>query len=484
MAYRHGVYNIEQPTSMPTPQEGRAAIQVIIGTAPIHLAKDPAAAVNKPILCSSYKEAVEAFGYSDDFDNFTLCQSIQASFGIFNVAPIILINVLDPANTAHVTENSAESCAVSDKTAVYKKQYVLLDALSVKNGQTDLVRGTDYSAEHDDDGNVVITLISETASAASSLSISGKSLKPSGVTASDIIGAVDTSTGKETGLETIRQVFPRLGKIPGTLLAPGWSHNAVVAAALQAKTEAINGVFNCVCLIDIPSGSSGATVCTGVKTAKESLGVTSPHAAALWPMAQVGKKKYYMSAIFGAMMAYNDVLNGDVPCNPSNKALPIDATVLADGTEVLLDQQQADDYINAVGVITAINAGGFRSWGNNTAAYPDTADPKDRWFAVRRFFDWDGNEFVYKYTSYIDKPASKRLIQSIVDSQNIIGNGYVARDYCAAYHMEFRADENSVEQLLAGQLTVHTLFAPYIPAETIENIREYDVSALESVIGG
>ena len=304
------------------------------------------------------------------------------------------------------------------------------------------------------------------------------------MTASDIVGAVNTSTGKETGLETIRQVFPRLGKIPGTLLAPGWSHNAVVAAALQAKTEAINGVFNCVCLIDIPSGSSGATVCTGVKTAKESLDVTSPHAAALWPMAQVGKKKYYMSAIFGAMMAYNDVLNGDVPCNPSNKALPIDATVLADGTEVLLDQQQADDYINAVGVITAINAGGFRSWGNNTAAYPDTADPKDRWFAVRRFFDWDGNEFVYKYTSYIDKPASKRLIQSIVDSQNIIGNGYVARDYCAAYHMEFRSDENSIEQLLAGQLTVHTLFAPYIPAETIENIREYDVSALESVIGG
>ena len=110
----------------------------------------------------------------------------------------------------------------------------------------------------------------------------------------------------------------------------------------------------------------------------------------------------------------------------------------------------------------------------------DLLDP----VAVRRFFDWDGNEFVYKYTSYVDKPASKRLIQSIVDSQNIIGNGYVARDYCAAYHMEFRSDENSIEQLLAGQLTVHTLFAPYIPAETIENIREYDVSALESVIGG
>lgn len=484
MAYKHGIYAKEQPTSMPTPKEGRAAVQVIIGTAPIHLTKDPSAAVNKPILCNSYKEAADAFGYSDDFDSFTLCQSIQASFGIFNIAPVILINVLDPANTAHVTENAAESCAVSNKTAVYKKQYVLIDTLSVKNNQTELEAGKDYTAEHDDNGNVVITLISESAAAAASLNIASRSLKPSGVTASDIVGAVNTSTGKETGLETIRQVFPRLGKIPGTLLAPGWSQNAVVAAALQAKTEAINGVFNCVCLIDIDSSSSGATIHTGVKTAKENLGVTSPHAAALWPMAQIGKKKYYMSAIFGAMMAYNDVLNGDVPCNPSNKTLPIDATVLADGTEVLLDQQQANDYINAIGVMTAINAVGFRSWGNNTAAYPATTDPKDRWFAVRRFFDWDGNEFVNKYISYVDKPASRRLIQSIIDSQNIIGNGYVARDYCAAYHMEFRADENTIEQLLAGQLTVHTLFAPYIPAETIENIREYDVSALESVIGG
>lgn len=484
MAYKHGIYNREQPTSMPAPKEGRAAIQVIIGTAPVHLAKDPAAAVNTPILCSSYKEAVEAFGYSDDFDNFTLCQSMMASFSIYNVAPVIMINVLDPSNTAHTADNSSETVTVTNKMATYKKQYVLLDTLTVKNGSAALVKDTDYTAEHDDDGNVVITLISTTAAAAESLSVTSKSLKPNGVAATDVVGSVNTSTGKETGLEVIRQVFPRLGKMPGTLLAPGWSQNAVVAAALQAKTEAINGVFNCVCLLDIPCDSNGATLYTGVAAAKESLGADSPHAAALWPMALVGKKKYYMSAIFGAMMAYNDVLNGDVPCNPSNKTLPIDATVLADGTEVLLDQQQANEYINAAGVITAINAVGFRSWGNNTAAYPDTTDPKDRWFAVRRFFDWDGNDFIYRYTAYVDKPASKRLIQSIVDAQNVIGNGYVARDYCAGYRVEFRSDENSIEQLLAGQITLHTMFAPYVPAECIENIREYDVSALESVMGG
>ena len=100
---------------------------------------------------------------------------------------------------------------------------------------------------------------------------------------------------------------------------------------------------------------------------------------------------------------------------------------------VALDQQQANDVLNANGVITAINADGFKLWGNNTAAYPSTTDPKDRWLAVRRFFDWDGNNFIRTYFQKVDKPGNPRLIQSIVDSQNIVGNGYVARDYCAGY---------------------------------------------------
>ena len=158
-------------------------------------------------------------------------------------------------------------------------------------------------------------------------------------------------------------------------------------------------------------------------------------------------------------------------------------TVVSTGGDYYVGKQ-ANDVLNANGVITAINANGFKSWGNNTAAYPSATDPKDRWWAVRRFFDWDGNNFIQTYFQKVDKPGNKRLIQSIVDSQNIIGNGYVARDYCAGYRVEFRSDENPVTNLLAGHLTVHTYLAPYIPAEYIENIREYDVDALESAIGG
>ena len=39
MAYKHGVYNTEQATSLTVPIQGSAGLQVIFGTAPIHLAR-------------------------------------------------------------------------------------------------------------------------------------------------------------------------------------------------------------------------------------------------------------------------------------------------------------------------------------------------------------------------------------------------------------------------------------------------------------
>ena len=69
--YRHGIYVSEQETSMIAPLNGTAGLQVVIGTAPVHLLADPAAAINKPLLVYSKAEAIAAVGYSDDFASFT-----------------------------------------------------------------------------------------------------------------------------------------------------------------------------------------------------------------------------------------------------------------------------------------------------------------------------------------------------------------------------------------------------------------------------
>lgn len=481
MAYKHGVYTSEVATSLVAPITGTAGLQVVVGTAPVNMLADPAAAVNVPLLVNNYKEAVEAVGYVPDFASYTLCESISANFSVVGVAPMVLINVLDPAK--HKTALTQTSVQVNDGVAVIEEVGVLLAGLTIKNETTLLNDGTDYTTTWNDDGTLNIVLISGGAGdSATTLTVSGNKIDPSKVTAADIVGGVNASTGAETGLEVVRQVYPKLSMTPGILLAPRFSADATVAAALQAKTKNINSVFGAVCIVDINSTSDGATKYTDVKTRKEAQAVSDPNAYAVWPYAKLGETVYSGSALAAALTAYTDAQNDDTPnVSPSNKAIAISAACLADGTEVLLDQEQANT-VNSFGVATWLNMNGFRLWGNNTAAYPGITDPKDRWFSVRRFMTWAANSFILTYFQKVDSPANKRLIEAIVDSENVRGNGFVARGVCARYEIVFNEDENTTTDLLDGKITFHQYITPFTPAEDIEDIIEFDPDALSAAL--
>lgn len=479
--YRHGVYTSEQATSVTAPIVGSAGLQVVIGTAPINMVADPAAAVNKPILVNNFKEAVEAVGYSDDFAKYTLCEAMSASFSVVGTGPLVLINVLDPAK--HTADIASTTVQVNAGVGVLDVQGAIAKSLTVKAGSTSLTYGTDYIVTFNDDGTANIVLIAGGAGAsATTLTVTGKKLDPSKVTAADIVGGVNASTGEETGLEVVRQVYPKLSMTPGIIIAPRFSSEATVAAALQAKTHEINGVFGAVCIIDVNSGATGAKKYADVKQQKEKQAVTSSTAYAVWPYAKVGDVVYSGSSLAAALTAYTDAINGDTPnVSPSNKTLSISAACLADGTEVVLDQEQANT-VNSFGVATFLNMSGFRLWGNNTAAYPGTTDPKDRWFSVRRFLSWAANTFILTYFQKVDSPANKRLIEAIVDSENVRGNGFVARGVCARYEITFNASENTTADLLNGKLTFHQYITPYTPAEDIEDIIEFDPHALAAAL--
>lgn len=483
MPYQHGVRVLEQPTGVVAPITGTAGLQVVIGTAPINLAENPGAVTNVPILANTFAEAVAQLGYSEDFEHYTLCQAMYASFKLCAVAPVVFINVLDP--TVHKTDVAeAVTVAISNLQGKISESGILLSSVVVKNSNNALTVGTDYVLSFDDDGNLIITLTATGAGAAlTSVKVTYSKINPAAVTKSNIIGSYSASTGAETGLEVLRQVYPKFGMTPGLLLAPGWSQDADVAAVLAAKCEEINGYFKCECVIDIDSGASGAKVYTDVKTKKDAAGISSPHALACWPCVKSGSKVLAMSAVMAALTAYTDAANDDVPnLSPSNKSMPISGTCLADGTEVALDQVQAN-VLNGGGIATAINVNGWRSWGNNSAAYPSTTDPKDRWWACRRFFSWWGNSFILTYAQKVDDPANYRLIESIVDSENIRGQAYVP-DKCAGIRIEFLEDENPVTDLLNGKITFHQYLAPYTPAEDIVNILEFDTETLQGALFG
>lgn len=485
MPYQHGVRVLEQDTRLSAPLQGTAGLQVIVGTAPINLAEDPSAAVNKPIVAYSFEEAVRQLGWSDDWDNYTLCQSMYASFSLFNIAPVIFINVLDPA-THKTAVSTPATVSITNLQGILDVKGVIKSSVVVKasaEAETALTLGTDYDLDFDDDGKIVITLLAGgSAAAADSVSVTYDKLNPAAVTAANIIGA--TTGGTETGLEVIRQIYPKFGMTPGLLLAPGWSQDPDVGVVMAAKCEEINGYFRCEALVDINSATGGCTSYTNVKTAKESAAISSPHVKALWPCLLTGDGVIWASAVWGALIAYTDAQNDDVPSlSESNKSLPILGTCLHDGTEVLLDQTQANT-INAAGVATAVNLNGWKSWGNNSAAYPNTTDPKDRWFSCRRFFSWWANSFIRTYAEKVDNNADFRLIESIVDAENIRGNAYVASGKCAAAYIEFNEAENQITDLLNGKLTFHQHLAPYVPAEDIVNVLEFDPDALQNALNG
>lgn len=372
---------------------------------------------------------------------------------------------------------------MNNKIATVPVKGLLKDGLTVKgDGSTALKAGEDYTASYDDEGNMLIALIGS--KTATTLTVSGKKLDPSKVTAADIVGSVDTATGKVSGLEVVQQVYPKLGLTPGILLAPGFSKDATVAAALQAKTTGINGSFRCICVCDVDSGTSGAKVYTDVKTKKEASGLNGANCYAVWPCAKVGTKVYSGSAIVAAEMAYQDASNDDVPnMSVDNKAVAISAACLADGTEVYLDQEQAN-VLNGAGVGTFLNLNGWRCWGSNTAAYPGNTDPKDRWINIRRFMNWAANTFILTYTPKIGQVMNRRLIESIVDSENVRGNSFASRGICAAYSIAFMDADNPTTDLLNGKIVFRQSMTPFTPAEEIDDVIEFDPDALADALGG
>lgn len=472
MAYRHGVRIQENPTSVPTPVSNDSGVPVIFGTAPVNLTADPAGAANKLFLCNTFAEAKAAVGYSDDYENYTLCQAMDAFFKAFGVGPIVICNVLDPA--VHKKEYS-ETLNVVDGQAVSKEKGVLLDSITIDT----LTAGTDYTVAFNEDGCPVITVIKESVN---TVQISGKKIDPSMVTEASVIGNYDAGTGVETGLELVRKVYPTFGVVPGLLLAPGWSHKPSVGLALSEKCTDINGMFKCECVVDIDT-TKAAKYSDVAKIKKES-GFEAEHMICVWPKVKYAGKVMYYSAIYAAMTVYTDYNNDGVPnLSPSNHALKISATVVADGTEINLDINQGNE-LNGEGIVTALNLNGYKAWGNNMAVYPGVTDPKDRWISCRRFISWWGNSFIVTYMIKVDDPANYRLIESIVDSENVRGNSLVSQGKCAGIKMVYSEEDNPVGNVIDGKIVFRQYLAPYTPAEDILNVLEFDPSMIETALGG
>lgn len=545
--FKHGVSWADVPTSVIAPVPAYPGINVVFGSAPLHLRTAGKNAVNRPRVYNRYEDAVAELGFSKDWDKYDICEHMDAVFVEFGVFPVIYVAVNDPENGATVvppasktlvngqvntgqefiawtvtvasasaekkpgvtttpTPSSSAADSVPSEEESKKKKGPKTPLPSSAGGQgadftggivspetTNYVEGVDYLLSYDENNHAIITRIAGGAIPAdnSTILVGGSTPSATPITAADVIGGIDVDTGKRTGLEVIEDVFQSTGYVPGVIICPKFSKDPTVAAAMEAKSESINGVFACTCLIDVDTAT--------VKKPQDVLdwknnvaNITFPRQTLLFGRPALvstdgTKKVFNFASQQGPLLQWTDTYKGGgLPYHsPSNKPLRMNALLLdnGDGTFSELPMHLLDaNALNAQGVVTALNwIGGWRSWGNRTAAYPANTDVKDMFIPVRRMFDYIGNTIVLTIWQKVDEPGNRRLIDSIVNSIQLWLDGITNTEALVGARLEFRHDENPTTELLNGHYTFHIYIAVPTPAEWLDFRIEYWIPYIQNL---
>lgn len=127
---------------------------------------------------------------------------------------------------------------------------------------------------------------------------------------------------------------------------------------------------------------------------------------------------------------------------------------------------------------------GWKNWGNNTAVYPSSTDPIDRWINIVTIFDYIENNFKLTFFENVDDLTNYRLIDEVVSGFNMQLNGLQGSDDIAGGEITFDHDENPIANILNGSIKFHTKIGGYTPAEDIYNVFEFDPTITQNALEG
>lgn len=418
--YLHGAYGQITESGSKVSSKSKSAF-VYVGTAPVHNVEGGSKNVNVPVLVSGIGEAMAKFGYSDDWDKYTLCEAMHVHMEEYGVGPLVLINVLDPS-VHKVAEQGTKSLTPSKgRVVITDAQDIIIDTLEV-TGKT---KGTDYTVSYDRNKKT-LTLI-ETSSGSlgtSALAIKYNSVDASAVDADDVIGASD-GEGTNTGLYAIKNVYQMTGYIPSFLLAPGFSGTTTVNTAMCDVAKKINGHWDAWVLSDLPlvNGESQAITLSGAATYKTAQGYNQENEKVYFPMGDgVDGKKYHLSVLAAGSLNKLLLQNDGVPyMTDSNTECPLIGNIWmgASNTGKLYDDQMINENLNKNGIASAAYVGGrFALWGAHCADYtPSNAGEVNIADTNRMMMYYLSNDFQHRRARDVDKPLTANDLKSMVSEE-------------------------------------------------------------------
>lgn len=476
MAYKHGVSAGILPSKNAAPVSGDGALPVYIGTAPVHLLADPVGALNTPILIQSYDDAVRQIGYSDNWDDFTLCEAVKAHFGnkLGNAGPIVVINVLDAA-----THNKAGTSEVTIENGVgyIDNVPVLLSTVQI-TGKTE---GTDYNVEYEN-GRVKLT---EITALGSPVTVAYDEVDASAVVDADVIGGT-TADGVRSGISCIDLVYQRFNLVPTIMAAPGFSHVPAVYNAMITKAQKVNNHWDLTLAVDFPTDATVNTIAKAIQWRTDN-GYTSLLSKGFWPKVMDGTDMYHGSTLAVWRMLMTDYDNDGTPNeSPSNKQVPVTKTVLDANTPIEFDEIQANQ-LNAVGITTFCFIGGlWKLWGPHHLNYVYGADidAEERFDSSIRMMRYITNTFQKNYMGDVDGPISRRKIEDILDRAQMWLNSLKAQEKVLLSQIDFLSLSNPEADMIEGDFVFDTRLTTTPPGKSLHFAVRHTTEGISTLFGG
>lgn len=282
-------------------------------------------------------------------------------------------------------------------------------------------------------------------------------------TQTNVIGGVNVTTGKFSGLYAFLGSESVLGFCPKILIAPGFTHQFGASNTANPVVAAMVGIANRLrahILKDGPSTNDADAIkdrgfwgsrrvfivdpAVKITDANGSVVIAPNSARAAGLIAKVDNEIGFWAS------PSNQEISGIVGTERS-----IDFT--------MGDSSSAANLLNEQEVATIIRYEGFRLWGNRTCS----SDPKWAFLCVSRTADMINESILRAHLWAVDKGITKTYLEDVVDGVNAYLRSLVARG--AIIDGKCWADPalNTPDQIMQGKATFSFDFGPYYPAEHI-----------------
>ena len=282
----------------------------------------------------------------------------------------------------------------------------------------------------------------------------------------------------QTGIHALRAAQSLLGVTPRILFAPGHTHFSPSGGGNPVIAEMVS-----VCQALRAMGWADAPVTSVADAKAHANDIGSDRITPIYPLVNRFDTQLARNVVdYPSGYAAGIEASLPVHVSASNRIMPGIVQVTRPIEHRPQDPDSLSNELNAVGVATIINQGGFRLWGNRSTG----SDPLTVFRTSRRSMDAAAVALERSHDWATDRPITPQLAVTIISGVNSYLRRQQSLGAIAGGQASLNPDLNTSESLRAGRLYVDFDLEPSVPLErltfTMYRNGEYFDALVDAVI--